>query len=267
MFSVNRPASSAGHAGGVTKRWGMFGLSTTGRLVTDFVHPPYCAACGVRTDRSDSPFLCEDCQAEFRPTATHWCERCGAPCGPYQDTSNGCVHCRNDRFAFGSARSLGVYDGRLRQACRLGKEESGAALLAGLATLLVEVQAEWFAAGEWTAVVPVPRHWTRRWWTRHDPALVPARHVAERLGVRLRADRLVKVKRTPSQTSLSTTERRRNLSGAFEVRGGRALVGGSVLLVDDVLTTGTTTHRCSRALLAAGVSRVDVAVLARGVGL
>ena len=86
------------------------------------------------------------------------------------------------------------------------------------------------------------------------------------LNLKVRRDILTKVKRTPKQTDLTPTERRKNLRGAFVCRAGIDLSQSSILLVDDVLTTGTTTHRAARALLSAGAQWVDVAVLARGVG-
>jgi predicted amidophosphoribosyltransferase len=71
---------------------------------------------------------------------------------------------------------------------------------------------------------------------------------------------------TPAQSGLSPRERRANLRGAFQVRSGAELSGKCILLVDDILTTGTTAHEASKALRRADAERVVVAVVARGLG-
>lgn len=237
------------------------------RSVVDFVYPPFCTLCSARTDRGPGPHLCNACRDEFRPESSDWCQRCGAPVGPHLDTAAGCVHCRGDRFAFVGVRALGVYTDRLAAACRLGKAETGAALVAGLAGLLLEVHRAWFDSIEAAVVLPVPKHWTQRWATNHDAARVAARTLSRGAKFPIRNDVLLKVRRTRPQSSLTATERRRNLRRAFAVHDRSAIKGRRVLLVDDVLTTGTTAQQCTRTLLAAGAESVHVAVLARGIGV
>lgn len=86
--------------------------------------------------------------------------------------------------------------------------------------------------------------------------------MAERIGIPFPRHLLRKSKRTPDQSVLPRAQRLKNLHKVFTVPGGTDLKGQSILLVDDILTTGTTANECSRTLRAAGAESVFIAVLA-----
>jgi ComF family protein len=183
--------------------------------------------------------------------------------GPYTDLRDGCVACRDLSFHFDQTVRLGVYEGLLREVilrmkhrAEEGLAETVGALWAGHAAgRLQELRAE--------VVVPVPLHWLRRWRRGYNQCLALAEALAARLGLPCETALLRRTRNTPQQTTLTTTSRQENVRGAFHCREGRALGGKAVLLVDDVLTTGSTADQASRALQQAGVARVAVAVLAR----
>ncbi|MEM1150029.1 MAG: ComF family protein [Pseudomonadota bacterium] len=114
-------------------------------------------------------------------------------------------------------------------------------------------------------MVPVPLHYRRLASRGFNQSGWLAASVSRRAGLPVRIDILKRRKATPSQAGLSPKARHRNVAGAFSIRKGkeRAIAGKSVLLVDDVLTTGATLTGCARTLLKAGASRVDVLTLAR----
>lgn len=211
--------------------------------------------------------LCVQCRNKVAPVLPHRCLRCSAPVGPHLETSNGCVHCRTDRFAFEKVVSLGAYDGSLREACLRVKRQTGDVAAIALAELLVEREfmERGFGQSGFDLVVPVPHHWTDRIRQNHLPPVTLATRVARLLSAPCAAHILAKVRRTRPQTELSHTERRNNLRGAFRLIGRPDLTGRQVLLVDDVLTTGTTAHRAATELKRAGAV-ITVAVLARGLG-
>lgn len=235
----------------------------------DFLYPPACALCDAslhRVSRWDSPVkrLCPDCIAGISPGIPDRCLRCSAPVGPYLDTREGCINCHVDPYAFERAFSIGSYDETLRLAC-LAAKTGNAGLAAALAELVWSIASDDLLAARIDVVIPVPHHWTERMVRRYLPPASMARELA--LAVRRPCEEhlLVKTRRTPAQTDLTPTERRANLRNAFACPGVD-MRGATVLLVDDVLTTGTTAHRCSLELRRAGAGRIVVAVAARGIG-
>ena len=162
-------------------------------------------------------------------------------------------------------RALGVYrHAPLQRLVLEAKGAHGAAAGMLLGRVWVDRFAPDLAAESPDVVIPVPRHWRDRVIEGAAASERIAESIARRFGRPLLLHAVRKRKRTKRQTSLLPTERRTNLRGMFEAR--TRLDGLRVLLVDDVLTTGTTAHEVCRALLAAGADSVDVAVIARGVG-
>lgn len=240
------------------------------RVGIDFVYPPFCPLCGSRADCTESdqsgPNFCDDCRAALVTEYGDACLRCGAPVGPNLQTSNGCYSCRNDRFVFETVYQLGVYEEKLREACLRAKSSFSEPLAAALTQLLWEWIATDLDQAGIDLIVPIPEHWTRRINRNHNPPETLGRVLARRLHVGFDAHILAKVRRTPSQTSLTPTKRRGNLRDAFRVRRNSLLQGKTVLLVDDVLTTGTTANQAAKALRKSGADRVIVVVWARGLG-
>jgi ComF family protein len=111
-------------------------------------------------------------------------------------------------------------------------------------------------------VIPIPLHWWRKWQRGYNQSEALAEAIAQRLGLSHESRWLKRIRHTPHQTNLTAVSRRDNLKGAFRVKRRVNLKGKSILLVDDVLTTGTTASEAARALMDAGAVRVVVAVLA-----
>ncbi len=239
------------------------------RSVLGFLYPPGCPLCGCEDELAadalgSEPSLCTDCRERI-PVVERFCGRCGAPTGPFEGTMGRCHHCRKDRFRFASVVSLGVYAGHLGSACGQIKKPHTEPLAAALAGLLWERGRDELARFGAELVVPIPGHWTRRMFRDDAPATL-ARVWGRCLNLRVHEHILAKVRLTPAQAKLPSTRRRTNLRGAFRVRRRAPLSGRTVLLVDDVLTTGTTANEAARALIRAGAKNVCVAVLARGLG-
>jgi predicted amidophosphoribosyltransferase len=184
----------------------------------------------------------------------------------YGWNARGCRHCKDDHFAFDTVLSLGVYEKDVKTAIIYAKKPGAEGLLVGLAELFWQRNAETLRQLAPQVVVPIPHNARQALFRPHNPAAILAEAWAERLHCPWQPRALVKKRWTEAQARLRPSERRENLKGVFTVRRGIVPAGSTVLLADDVLTTGSTAHEAALALRAAGAARVVVAVIARGLG-
>lgn len=229
----------------------------------DLLFPPTCRLCGlVQASGAESPF-CSTCAAGLRPETGHVCPHCACTIGPFASVENGCPQCVDKGFQFHGALRMGRYAGPLRDAILRMKALSGADLAETLGRHWVRQHAADFRAEPIHFIIPVPLYWSRRWQRGYNQAHAIAQAMAWELRVPCRPHWLRRVRHAPAQHLLSVTARRDNVKGAFQARPRRELHDRTVLLVDDVMTTGTTCSEAAKALRAVRVKRVVVAVLAR----
>jgi ComF family protein len=244
-------------------------LFRAGRLLTQgllhLIYPPACWACGQALAPDQGPF-CPSCVEVLTRDAFPACPRCAGTVGPFAHVADGCPACRDVPFAFERVLRLGPYDGQLREAILRLKSQAGEGLAEVLGDLWARhLDAPLRGAGA-EVVIPVPLHWWRRWTRGYNQSEALAWSVAARLRLPCRPRWLRRVRNTPQQTLQTPADRKTNVRGAFHSRPRPGLRGKTVLLVDDVMTTGSTAHEAARALRAAGAARVVVAVLARASG-
>jgi ComF family protein len=155
------------------------------------------------------------------------------------------------------ARAIGEYDGALKAIVHALKYEARRSLARPLAALMQHRGADLVAAAD--CAVPVPLHPARRRERGFNQAADLARH----LGLPVN-DALRRVRATATQTGLPAAQRHRNVRDAFAVtRSARDLIGRTVLMVDDVSTTGATLEACARVLKQLGVREVLALTAAR----
>ncbi len=209
--------------------------------------------------------LCHACCQELKAVGNAFCPRCGA-IEPGQPVDlRGCPLCRGTKFHFEKVVALGLYDNLLKHAIARIKGPTGRVLAAALADLMLHSRGQQLKELRADLVVPVPMYWARRFWRGVNNTDLLAERLASRLCLPVRRT-LVRNRNTLPQTSLRPHERFANVRGAFTARTVRSLQGKSILLVDDVLTTGATCSEAAGTLRRAGAARVVVAVLARGQG-
>lgn len=226
------------------------------------VFPSDCEICGV--GGLPAPF-CEDCRRELIEAAGKACPRCAMPIGPYATVDGGCGECRGRSLGFDEAVALGVYQGPIRALCLAIKRESSAWLCAHLADLLMDSRGEMLRDRGVSCVTAVPLHWRRRLSRGYNQADA----LADRLARRLKVPRIPALRRvvaTPTLARLGRVERAELVRNAFVATRKRTGLGGVVILVDDILTTGSTCGAAARALKKAGAKQVIVAVIGRAEG-
>jgi ComF family protein len=241
------------------------GLKELARGVAQLILPNACLVCDTpEGDRSDFWHgLCIECRRSVTLDPLPACPWCAATVGPHADTTRGCVTCRSLSLGFEAAIRLGPYEGRLRDATIRMKSANGEGLAEAMGRVFAEYASARLRSEGTELVVPVPLHWRRRWARGYNQAASVARVLAEELTVEFAPRLLRRIRYTPQQLQPSAAARRENVKGAFRVRSGASLSGRCVLLVDDVMTTGSTVAEIARTLKEAGVRRVVVAVLAR----
>ncbi len=228
-------------------------------------YPGSCHLCGVLLPPAVESF-CASCRASLLNDEFPSCPRCAGTIGPFVQATAGCVHCRNETFAFDMAMRLGLYDNVLRDAVIRLKHHSGEVLAELLGELWVGRDLQRFQAIAADAIVPVPLHWWRRWRRGYNQSAALGRGIAKQLKIPCFPSWLRRLRNTPDQTTQSPGGRRQNVRGAFGSRRRAQLKGRTILLVDDVMTTGATANEAARALRAAGAARVAIAALARAGG-
>jgi predicted amidophosphoribosyltransferase len=216
--------------------------------VLELLLPQRCLVCGA----GGKP-LCAACRARLPPLTPPLCARCGAPTAwPVAR----CRECAGRRLAFASARAALRYDEDVRRLVRAWKEQGQRGLAEDAAALVADVVAR--PAAVLVTFVPAdPGRRLRRGYH-------PAQRLAEALARRWQLPCEPRLQRSgPSrrQRGLSLAERRRNVRDAFR----SAPVRGSIVLVDDVYTSGATAHAAASALRAAGGARIEVVTFARAI--
>jgi ComF family protein len=195
--------------------------------------------------------------------ARNTCPRCAATVGPHTFVDEGCNQCRKDRFAFESAQRLGPYEGLLRDVVLRLKHRGNETLAELIGETWADRNRDMLLAAGPSVIVPVPLHWWRRFRRGYNQGLALARGLGRRLDLPVCPSYLRRWRRTAPQTSIPYAARRDNVRDAFRARPGAGLAGRTILLVDDVLTSGATLHEAAVSLRKGGAARVIVAVLAR----
>ncbi|MDP6637172.1 MAG: ComF family protein [Phycisphaerae bacterium] len=230
----------------------------------DLLLPRTCAAC----ENPDVPVgrLCESCSVRMLSLVSlSYCPRCGTTIGPHIPVSeDGCSGCPATLPRFARVFRLGPYSHPLRSVIRELKYHRRDTMRQRLGQMLGQLVAAEIDDDQTAPqlIMPTPMHWRRRLVRGWDHARALAGAIARELRLPV-GNELVRLRNTPQQARLPRSRRIENVRGAFAVRKGDGLVGASILLVDDVTTTGATANEAARTLLQAGAARVTLAVVAK----
>ena len=232
-------------------------LSRLGRAAAGFFFPSRCVACRSRpVERFLRGGVCEACWESLPLPAPERCDLCDEPLTPPCPDIARCGRCLLAPPPFDRLRSAAPYSGSAREILMAFKFGGADFLAPRLARVLTDRLG---AAAPADAVTAVPATARARRRSDHAADLLGAA-LAARLGLPFDARLLEKVRPTERQSGLPLARRSENVRGAFRARPG---VSGSVLLVDDVATSGATARECARRLLAAGARQVEVWCFAR----
>ena len=225
------------------------------RSVLDFALPPRCGGCGIIVDDIDS--FCGDCWARL-DFLQGGCLCCGIPLKATDAETCGACLAHPPRLD------------RIRAAVAYGDISRSIALRLkyGRKTALARTMARYMRplVGELPGdciLVPVPLHPRRLWNRGFNQSAIVAREIGRRTGIPVAVDALRRTRSTPPLKGMGMRQRRRTVAGAFRALDPSRVRGRTVILIDDVMTTGSTANACARVLKRAGAERVDLISWAR----
>jgi len=240
-----------------------------GQGLADLVFPPKCLICGVFITRDQRlgpdglADFCPACRAGLLPLPQAHCLCCGRPFDTMVPSVHVCARCRKKKPIYDQALAAGLYEGALRKAIHGLKYSGRTELARPLAAFMADRLDPPFFPPQVDLILPVPLHRKRLRQRGFNQALLLARKLYHEYEALVRFDLLLRTRWTEPQVNLKGPERLANVRRAFALSDPAAVKNRSVLLMDDVYTTGATVNECGRVLKKAGADQVLVLTLAR----
>ncbi len=243
-------------------------LSSLGEGLLDLIYPSniYCISCGNIIDDSRPYALCDGCVRNLKWANGRTCSRCGKILqegyGP-----DLCTDCLSTEHSFEKGFTCVEYGAAERELLHRFKYKDQAYLGRKMAELMYDrLRLEEFSP---ELIIPVPMYGRKQKKRGYNQAAILAVSLANHTGIPYDGRLLVRVVETEAMNRLGALGRRRNIREVFSVAGNKTnrLTGKTILLVDDIYTTGSTADACSQALLEAGAARVCVFTFASGANL
>lgn len=240
-------------------------LRTLADPLLGFFYPECCQICSQERARVADGYVCASCWREVRFVRPPFCARCGLPFPGAITHEFECANCRDLELHFESARAAVIAEGVALDVIHRFKYSGARWFEPFLADLLLREAAPALTGQGWNLIVPVPLHPVKEREREFNQAERLARPLGKALGLPVRTDLVARVETTRTQTRLTREERAENVKRAFAAVPHARLNGESVIVVDDVLTTGATTDAVARILKKLGAGRVCVWSVARAV--
>ena len=230
---------------------------TTTRLLK-YILPDICPLC--RRQPPGDRGICDTCCHDIAFITGTVCPKCG---GPLLTNYSLCRECSDSpRIWWNAAASAFRFEGKARSLVHQFKYRGDVATVPFIAESCLTAWNDRCKDIHIDCLTPVPLHWFRQLARGYNQSEMICDELSQKLGVP-KLGLLRRTRWTPPQAQLSRSQRKRNLGNAFAVRDASLLRGKSILLVDDVMTTGTTLNECARKLVKAGAKEVNVLTIAR----
>ena len=203
--------------------------------------------------------LCPPCWEEIPFISKPFCVCCGFPFEFEIEESALCAHCTHSLPSYTTSRSVFAYTSDSRDLILKFKHLDGVSATPLFAHWMAQLRQD-----TETLCIPVPLHWTRLFMRTYNQAALLAQELSKIKKWTYDPTLVARKKRTPSQGYLSKKERIKNVEKAFLVRDPQKILAGkTVVLVDDVMTSGATLNACAKALLKAGAHEIHALTLGR----
>lgn len=230
--------------------------------ILSLIYPPRCQMCGKSLPVFDRRVLCEICYNNIKLNTGPFCKRCGKFYS-YEDCI--CESCKVGTYYFDRSYSACVYDGVIRECIHNFKYNGGLSLERLFKNLMIEFAEKHIDMRRYNWLIPVPLHRVKYKERTFNQSAILAAYLSKRFKIAMLKNNLLRTRLGKPQMMLPKNKRLEGIKDSFKIKNPSLLKDKSVLLIDDVFTTGATVNECSKVLKAAGASSVEVLTLARGV--
>ena len=230
----------------------------------ELIYPNICLSCKEKNINS-SDLVCKKCLIKINFNLPPFCKKCGRQIDKkiIIDNKNICFKCRQINFNFDRAWSSCVYEGVIKDLIHQFKYKSKKSLEKLFSSLLLEfINNYHLDKNEIDIIVPVPLHKKKMREREFNQSEILAKYVSSALNKKMSTNNLIRLKDTPSQTQLDDHMRWKNVQGTFSLKNPLIFKNKSVLIIDDVLTTGATASEIALMLKKADANTVFLLTLA-----
>ena len=232
------------------------------KKLINFILPPRCINCGKIVSEDSS--LCVECFNKIRFISKPYCKICGIPFESTEDlTQNVCGSCLSKkRRYFELERSSFIYDDNSKNILLSLKFLDKTSYAPTVAKFMVQAGTDIFKENP-DLIIPVPLHYMRLIKRKYNQSALLANEISKLTGIKTDLFSLKRHKNTTPQVKFTGKERIKNVHGAFVVKKSENIKGKSIVLIDDVMTTGSTLKECAIALKKVGAKKIYALTAAR----
>lgn len=237
-------------------------ITAAGRLMSGLLYPPHCPVCDTILPLNGAK-ICSVCEKTLPWVVQPCCMKCGKMIG--DPGKEYCDDCLRVRHVYDQGKAFFQYTGRLRASVGRIKSGSRREYLDYYADIMAECGQKWLTLWKPDVIIPVPMYWKKKNRRGYNQSEILAEKISRRTGISVMANAVRKVRDTRAQKELTTADRRKNLKGAFELQRELSDIR-TVLIIDDIYTTGSTVDELAKTLKREGVLRVYFLTLCIGKG-
>jgi ComF family protein len=232
-------------------------------MAANIVYPQRCYVCGEDIESYSTEYLCPEHKRMIHLIQDSYCGVCGKKIFSKSDGEMKCYNCRQTERSFDRGYSVSVYEESIKTMIHAYKYKQKKYLRHTLGTMMYDGIVRNVNYMDIKYIVPVPLHWRRYYARKFNQACELIKYTSKKLHIPILKRNLRRVRYTVPQVDLMPDERQENIKGAFKVIYPEQIKGKDIMLIDDVMTTGSTANECARVLKKAGCGQITVVVLAQ----
>lgn len=229
----------------------------------DLIYPKICFNCGQRISIDYEGYVCADCLKTIRKIDPPFCVSCGRSVS-YGIANSKCAECLGQSYYFSKGFTVCLYEGLIKECIHSFKYNSCEYLGSTLCSLMADFAVKYIDIKKIDVITAVPLHWLRLRDRGFNQSAVLAKGLSRRTGILFSDKGLLRIKSAQPQVDLPRQKRFNNVKNIFKVKDKNLFNGKTVLIIDDVFTTGATLNECSKIVMESGAKDVWVFSLARG---